>query len=127
MASTVFSLGSVVYVRYKDHVLFKNILQPFEKAMERETIGWLSKENSEIILVEHDRTMPNVELGSGKSNGLILLKCCILEIRKLPLQESSEWHLNAQSTKDKDEYALQPKKRKTQPKTNSQEQTHCKQ
>ena len=127
MASTVFSLGSAIYIRYKDHVLFKNIQHPMEKAMERETIGWLSKENSELILVEHDRTMPNVELGSGKSNGLILLKCCILEIRKLPLQESSEWHLNSQDTKDKDEYALQPKKRKTQPKTNSQEQTHCKQ
>jgi len=127
MASTVFSLGSAIYVRYKDHVLFKNIQHPMEKAMERETIGWLSKENSELILVEHDRTMPNAELGSGKSNGLILLKCCILEIRKLPLQESSEWHLNSQDTKDKDEYALQPKKRKTQPKTNSQEQTHCKQ
>ena len=127
MASTVFSLGSAIYVRYKDHVLFKNIQHPMEKAMERETIGWLSKENSEIILVEHDRTMPNVELGNGKSNGLILLKSCILEIRELPLQESSEWHLNSQGTKDKDEYALQPKKRKTQSKTNSQEQSHCKQ
>jgi hypothetical protein len=108
-----FSLGSPVYVRYKDHVLFKNIIQPMEEAMERETVGWLSKENSEIILVEHDRTMPNAELCSGQSNGLIILKSCILEIRKLPLQESSEWHLNSQDTKDKDEFALQPKKRKT--------------
>jgi hypothetical protein len=112
-----FSLGSPVYIRYKDHVLFKNIIQPMEEAMERETVGWLSKENSEIILVEHDRTMPNVELGSGQSNGLIILKSCILEMRKLPLQESSEWHLNSQETTDKAEYALQPKKRKT-PKRN---------
>ena len=124
MASAVFSLGFAVYIRYKDHVLFKNIQLPIEEAIERETIGWLSKETSEIILVEHDRTMP---LGSGKSNGLILLKCCILEIRKLPLQESSEWHLNSQENKGRGEYALKPKKRKTQPKTNSQEQTHCKQ
>jgi hypothetical protein len=108
-----FSLGSPVYIRYKDHVLFKNILQPMEEAMERETVGWLSKENSEIILVEHDRTMPNAELCSGQSNGLIILKNCILEIRKLPLQESSEWHLNSHETTDKAEYALQPKKRKT--------------
>jgi hypothetical protein len=117
MASAAFSLGSAVYIRYKDHVLFKNIIQPMEEAIERETIGWLSKENSEIILVEHDRTMPNVELGSGQSNGLIILKSCILEMRKLPLQESSEWHLNSQETTDKAEYALQPKKRKT-PKRN---------
>jgi len=111
-----FSLGSPVYVRYKDHVLFKNIIQPMEEAMERETVGWLSKENSEIILVEHDRTMPNAELCSGQSNGLIILKSCIIEIRKLPLKKSSEWHLNSYETTDKDEYALQPKKRKTQPK-----------
>ncbi len=117
MTYPAFSLGSPVYIRYKDHVLFKNIIQPMEEAMERETVGWLSKENSEIILVEHDRTMPNVELGSGQSNGLIILKSCILEMRKLPLQESSEWHLNSQETTDKAEYALQPKKRKT-PKRN---------
>lgn len=127
MNSQVFSLGFAVYIRYKDHVLFKNIQLPIVEAVERETIGWLSKETSEIILVEHDRTRPNVELGSGKSNGLVLLKCCILEIRKLPLQESLGWHLNSQSNKGRGEYALKPKKRKTQPKINSQEQTHCKQ
>ena len=117
MTSPAFSLGSPVYIRYKDHVLFKNIQHPMEEAMERETIGWLSRENSEIILVEHDRTMPNAELCSGQSNGLIILKSCIIEIRKLPLQESLKWHLNSQETTDKAEYALQPKKRKT-PKRN---------
>ena len=115
MIPTAFSLGSPVYVRYKDHVLFKNIQQPMEEAIQRETIGWLSRENSEIILVEHDRTMPNAELCSGQSNGLIILKSCIIEIRKLQLQESLKWHLNSQETTDKAEYALQPKKRKTQP------------
>ncbi len=93
-------MGFAVYIRYKDHVLFKNIQLPIEEVVERETIGWLSKETSEIILVEHDRTKPNVELGNGKSNGLILLKCCILEIRKLPLQESLEWNLNSKENKD---------------------------
>jgi hypothetical protein len=117
VTSLAFSLGSPVYIRYKDHVLFKNILQPMEKAMQRETIGWLSKENSEIILVEHDRTTPNAELCRGQSNGLIILKSCIIEIRKLPLQESLKWHLNSNETTDKAEYALQPKKRKT-PKRN---------
>ena len=113
MTYLAFSLGSPVYIRYKDHVLFKNIQQPMEEAMQRETIGWLSKENSEIILVEHDRTMPNAELCTGQSNGLIILKSCIIEIRELPLQESLKWHLNSRETTDKAEYALQPKKRKT--------------
>ncbi len=35
MTYPAFSLGSPVYIRYKDHVLFKNILQPMEEAMER--------------------------------------------------------------------------------------------
>ena len=113
MTSPAFSLGSAVYIRYKDHVLFKNIQQPMEEAMERETIGWLSKENGEIILVEHDRTMPNLQLNGGQGSGLIILKSCILEIRELPLQESSRWRLNSQETTDKAEYALQPTKRKT--------------
>jgi len=113
MTSPAFSLGSAVYIRYKDHVLFKNIQQPMEEAMERETIGWLSKENGEIILVEHDRTMPSIQLNGGQGSGLIILKSCILEIRKLPLQESSGWRLNSQETTDKVEYALQPTKRKT--------------
>ena len=117
MTSTDFSLGSAVYIRYKDRVLFKNIQQPIEKAIERETIGWLSKENSEIILVEHDRTTPNIKLGNHKSDGLILLKNCIVEIRKLPLQENSEHNLNSIENKCKGEYALKSKKRKT-PKRN---------
>ena len=33
--------GSVVYVRYKDHVLYRNIHNPIEEAVERETVGWL--------------------------------------------------------------------------------------
>ena len=49
-------LGSVVYVRYKDHVLYRNIRNPIEEAVERETAGWLTRENGEIILIEHDRT-----------------------------------------------------------------------
>jgi len=102
VTSLAFSLGLPVYIRYKDHVLFKNIQQPMEEAMQRETIGWLSKENNEIILVEHDRTMPNKEYGSGQSNGLIILKSCIIEIHNLPLQETSELHLNSAETTDKD-------------------------
>jgi hypothetical protein len=119
MASPAFSLGSPVYIRYKDHVLFKNILQPIAEAVERETIGWLTKQTDEIMLIEHDRTIPNAQLPSGQGNGVIILKSCIIEIRKLPLQETSNCHLNSSETIVKGEYALQPKKRKTQPKTNN--------
>ena len=117
--TSAISMGSAVYVRYKDHVLYKNIKQPIEEAVERETIGWLTKQTDEIMLIEHDRTIPNAQIPSGQGSGVIILKNCILEIRKLPLQKNQNCHLNSQKTIVKDEYALQPKKRKTQPKTNS--------
>ena len=113
MVSVDFSLGSAVHIRYKDHVLFKNLEQPIEKAIERETIGWLSKENSEIILVEHDRATPNTDLCGGQISGLIILKNCITEILSLPLQESSECNLNSQTLTVEGEYALESNKRKT--------------
>ncbi|MEJ5328333.1 MAG: hypothetical protein WHU54_08845 [Candidatus Bathyarchaeia archaeon] len=126
MSSPAFSLGSAVYVRYKDHVLYKNIQQPIEEAVERETIGWLTKQTDEIMLIEHDRTIPDAQIPSGSGSGLIILKSCILELHELPLQKTSNGHLNFPDTIVRGEYALQPKKRKTQPNT-SQEQTHCRQ
>jgi len=106
-------LGSAVYVRYKDHVLFKNIQQPIADAVERETIGWLTKQNDEIMLIEHDRTIPNAQIPSGQGNGVIILKSCIIEIRKLPLQKTSNCHLNSAKTTNLPEYAFRPTERKT--------------
>ncbi len=77
--------GLPVYVRYKDHVLFKNIQQPLAEAVERETIGWLTKQTNEIMLIEHDRTIPNAQIPSGSGSGVIILKSFILEIHALPL------------------------------------------
>jgi len=107
----------LVYVRYKDHVLFKNVKQPAAGAIERETVGWLSKQTDEIMLVEHDRTVPNAQIPSGRGNGLIILKSCITELRKLPPKETLEWHLNCQPAITKSEYALPQTKRKTQTST----------
>ena len=87
MTSPAFPSDSPVYVRYKDHVLFKNIKQPIAEAVERETIGWLTKQTEEIMLIEHDRTIPNAQIPSGQGSGVIILKSCILEMRELPLQK----------------------------------------
>ncbi len=53
--------GSAVYIRYKDHVIFKNIPQQVAEAAEREKVGWLTKQNEEIMLIEHDRTVQSLE------------------------------------------------------------------
>jgi hypothetical protein len=104
-------LHPLFYVRYKDHVIYKNILQPAPEAIERETIGWLTHQNQDIILIVHDRTVWRQDISSGKSNGIIILKSCILEIR--PLQKNSKWQINCLQPIAKDEYAFRPSERKT--------------
>jgi len=78
--------GSVVYIRYRDHVLFRNAPEPIKDAAERETLGWLTHETGELICIQHDRTIENSHRSSGTASGLLLLKSCILEIRMLPSQ-----------------------------------------
>ena len=80
--------GSIVYIRYVDHVLYRNTSEAIENAAERETIGWLTQENRELLCIQHDRTTENLQNTSGTATGLVLLKSCILEIRALPLQNT---------------------------------------
>jgi len=109
--------GSAVYIRYKDHILFRNTAKPIADAAERETLGWLTQENNELLCIQHDRTIESLQHSSGTASGLILLKSCILEIRPLPLQNFPSGSINCQNNIiNNAEYALQSKKRKTQPK-----------
>jgi hypothetical protein len=109
--------GSVVYIRYKDHVLFKNMLQPLKDAAERETVGWLTQETGDLLCIQHDRTIESIKYSSGKASGLVLLKGCVLEICALPLQTDPRGSLSCPKNEPTDaEYAPQTAKRKTQPK-----------
>jgi len=109
--------GSIVYIRYKDHVLFRNAAKPLKDAVERETVGWLTQENEELVCVQHDRTVESIHYSSDTASGLVLLKSCVLEIRVLPLQNLLSGSLSCRSDKATiAECALQKAKRKTQPK-----------
>ena len=112
-------LGSAVYVRYKDHVLFKNLENPPAEAMERETIGWLTEETEEVMLIQHDRAVSDCEKPRGRCNGVIVLKPVLIEMRKLPLRDAEAIILNYTKRMDDSEYALQPRKRKTHGATGS--------
>ncbi|MFQ5836870.1 MAG: hypothetical protein ACE5HG_03360 [Candidatus Bathyarchaeia archaeon] len=108
--------GSVVYIRYKDHVLFRNTTKPVKDVAEREPMGWLTHENKEHVCAEHDRTIENLQCTSGTGSGMVRLKSCILEIRALPLQKFQRGSLSCQNDITRNaEYALQNAKRKTQP------------
>ena len=114
--SNAISLGSILYVRYKDHVLYRNT-KPIENPVERETVGWLAQQTEELLCIQHDRTVEGPNNPTSNANGLLILKSCVLEIRRIPLQNVSDWTLNNSGGRETNaEYALQPKKRKTQPK-----------
>jgi hypothetical protein len=80
---------SAVYIRYLDHVLYKNTPKPIEEPAERETIGWLTQETGKLYCIQHDRTIESLQYPNGSASGLILLKNCVIEMHKLPLQKPS--------------------------------------
>jgi hypothetical protein len=112
--------GSVVYIRYLDHVLYRNMPEPLEEATERETIGWLIGEREDVLSIGNDRTLDKLPYSRGKGSGFALVKSCLIEVRS-PLQNALDWPLiyrnpniiNAES-------ALQTTKRKIQPKLNKE-------
>ncbi|MGQ9469119.1 MAG: hypothetical protein ACUVTD_04750 [Nitrososphaerales archaeon] len=77
--------AELVYVRYKDHVLFRNT-DP--KALEpdvRETVGWLLKEDDDSILILWDRSVKKLphERACLKESGLVILKADIMELKRI--------------------------------------------
>ncbi|MFH1327825.1 MAG: hypothetical protein ABIH76_03110 [Candidatus Bathyarchaeota archaeon] len=109
-------VGSVVHVRYWDHVLYRNTPAPVTEPAERETIGWLTDINDEVVCIENDRTIDELPYSNGSGSGLVLLKSCIIEIRSSPTQKVSGWPLIPRNTYFRNtESALQTTKRKIQP------------
>jgi len=109
-------VGSAVYVRYRDHILFRNTMNTIDVSVERETMGWLANENVDAIRIHWDKTLkPFSKINESPHCGLVLIRNCILEIRALPLQDFLSWPLSCWNTKDSfTECALQNEERKTQ-------------
>ena len=108
--------GSVIYIRYLDHVLYRNTPKPVTEPAERETIGWLTDIDDEVIHIENDRTLDELPYSNGSLSGFVLLRSCIIEIRASPLPKASGWPLIYRNTKLRNvESALQNAKRKIQP------------
>lgn len=78
-------LGEVLYVRYLDHVLFKDVDPNVFKPFVRETIGWLDHEDGDFIRLIWERfaePMPNGE-AKQRASGLVIMKSSILELRRV--------------------------------------------
>ena len=76
-----------IYVKYLDHVLFKNCNLTEAKPCIREVIGWLASENLEALLIYVDQPAnPNAHEKMTET-GLIILKHTILEAHKVRIKK----------------------------------------
>jgi hypothetical protein len=75
---------TVFYIKYKDHVLFRNADISLLNPSIREVVGWLEKETEEAVFLCFDRSFHNLphEVPSMES-GLILLKENVLEMKEI--------------------------------------------
>ena len=78
-------VGSLVYVRYQDHVLFKDADASQYQPWIRECVGWLDYENDEYVRVVWERyAEPNPpDNAKLRSTGLAILKKAIVEMRRI--------------------------------------------
>lgn len=104
-------ISQLVYVRYLDHVILRNVREAAAEAVVREAVGWVKKENEDVLLLEHDRS---VKQGYSGFNGIVVLKNCIVSMVEVPQQCISKMALNCPDSKEVLEYALQSTERKTQ-------------
>lgn len=77
--------GSIVYVRYYDHVLFRNADPNLFQPAVRETVGWLMKESDVAVWILWERSVEPLphERFQPQESGLVILKSEILEMKKL--------------------------------------------
>jgi hypothetical protein len=76
-----------VYIRYRDHVLFRNKQSNHVQPAIRECVGWIGKESSEAILIIWDRCVLPLEGNRAQpESGLCILKTDVLRIKEIPFQ-----------------------------------------
>jgi hypothetical protein len=76
-------LGDVIYCRYLDATLFRDVDPAFGYPVERECIGWLSHENNEFIRLVFERYAVPQSEGAQRETGIAVLRSAILEMRLL--------------------------------------------
>jgi hypothetical protein len=76
-----------IYVKYRDHVLFKNCNPAEMKPCTREVIGWLVSENPEAILICIDQPVNPLVHEKITATGLVILRNAILETHKVRIKK----------------------------------------
>ena len=76
---------TLLYVKYQDHILFRNVNPGFFKEpCIREAIGWIIKENDEALWICFDKPVKKLlHKKMDPASGLLILKSNILEKREI--------------------------------------------
>jgi len=78
-------VGQLVYIRYNDHILFKDVDPRLYRPWSRETVGWLDYEDEESVRIVWERfAMPDPpNEAKPRATGLVIMKSAILEMRRI--------------------------------------------
>ena len=78
-------IGDMIYIRYLDHLLFRNSDSDQQTPVMQEAVGWLQAENDCYIrLVVARYQEPQVgDVTRTKATGYVILKSTILEMRRV--------------------------------------------
>jgi hypothetical protein len=79
--------GVPIYVKYRDHVLFKNCNPGKVEFCTRELMGWLVGEDPKAILICIDQPTDPLKHEKINATGLVILKDCILETYKVKIKK----------------------------------------
>ena len=114
------SFENIVFIQYRDHVMYNRASALMMQPQTREAVGWLVYDCERYIILTWDRDAdpPTLHGGDPKASGLVLLKSDIVRLvtffpEPLPLQKTSNWHLNRNQPIQENEYAFRPSERKT--------------
>jgi len=75
----------LVYIRYRDHLLFKNLNPNNQFPSERECVGWVWKETFDVVWILWDRSVTPLphERVRPQESGIVILKSDILEKKEI--------------------------------------------
>lgn len=83
------TVGSIVLIRYLDHVLFKDADPCTYGPFTREAVGWLDHEGDDCIRVIFERFAEPDPQGEARqrATGLVILKSNIIELKRVGANE----------------------------------------
>jgi hypothetical protein len=77
-------MKELTYIKYLDHVLFRNVNPDAYGPFVRETVGWVVQEGKDYIKLIWERSTDRLGKESRQAaTGLVILKSAIIELKRL--------------------------------------------